>query len=218
MYYIISIDYQNDFCTKNGKWYKDRPCQHFIEKELIPFLREHDIKIAEIISDYRLPRPNETVGYCTPGTFGYQSAIPKDVKFDNVWIKCMNSPEWIRNNIGNPNETPGNPHQDPDSFTQWLEKTIGKPDSSNEIVLMGLTLDCCVLCTAQQLYYRGYNVKILKEACDVYDPESAKKNIKNDIDYKEFLFCTTHGMWSKPITWKELSQQLKPVQFRRLVM
>lgn len=210
MYHIIVIDYQNDFCTKGGKWFKERPCQTFIEKTLVPFLRKNDIKISEIISDYRLPRPNETIGYCVPETWGYQSAIPPDIKKKNVWIKAMNSPEWVRDNIGNANGIPGLPYPDSKAFSHWLEETIGKPNQDDQIILMGLTLDCCVLCTAQQLYFRGYNVKILKEATDVYDVEAAKANIKNGNDYKDFLFNTTHGMWSKAISWDILSQELKP--------
>jgi len=209
MHHFIVIDYQNDFCTKGGKWFKERPCQTFIEKTLIPFFRINKLKFSEIISDYRLPRPNETIDYCVPETWGYQSAIPSDIKKQNVWIKAMNSPEWVRENIGDPNGIPGLPYPDSIAFSQWLEKTIGKPNQDDQIVLIGLTLDCCVLCTAQQLYFRGYNVKILKEATDVYDVETAKTYIKDGDDYKDFLFQTTHGMWSKAISWDDLSLELQ---------
>lgn len=122
----------------------------------------------------------------------------------------MNSPDWVRENMGNPNKAPGNPYQDANTFSQWLEKTVGKPNNEDEVVLIGLTLDCCVLCTAQQLYFRGYKVRILMEGVDVYDIEAAQKNIKDKVDYKDFLFSTTHGMWSKPIIWEELSKELQP--------
>ena len=216
MYHIIVIDYQNDFCSPGGKWFKERPAQTFIEKTLIPFLKENDIKISEIISDYRLPRQNETIDYCVPGTWGYQSAIPSDVKKKDVWIKAMNSPDWVRENGGNANSRPALPYPDPHAFSQWLEKNIGKPNPDDQIVLIGLTLDCCVLCTSQQLYFRGYKVKILKEGTDVYDVTAAKKMLKEGSDYQAFLFGTTHGMFSTAINWDDLSKSLMNQASHRL--
>lgn len=68
---IISVDYQNDFCTPGGKYYQDRPCHSFIEKEFIPFLKENKLKLAVIICDYRHPGPKETEICCVPGEWGY---------------------------------------------------------------------------------------------------------------------------------------------------
>ncbi len=208
-YSIISIDYQYDFCKPKGRWYKRRPCHAFIENEFIPFLIENDIKIAEIISDYRLPRPNETESYCVPGSFGYQSAIDPSVKMNNIWIKAMNSPEWVRENGGDPSKPAGVPYQDPAAFSKWLLSTIGTPEQAGEVILIGLTLDCCVLCTAQQLYFRDYKVKVLKEATDVSTPDKVGKLLPPDVDCKDVLFSTSHGMWAKPITWKKLEPELK---------
>ncbi|GEM_PF-388042 len=206
---IISIDYQNDFCSPTGKFYKKRDCHTFIEQEFIPFLKDKNIKLAEIISDYRLPRPSEHEAYCVPGTSGYLSAIDATVKIGTPWIKSMNSPDWMRQHGGNPAETAGVPYQDSQAFTDWLIKTVGSPDQAGTVVLIGLTLDCCVLCTAQQLYFRNYKVKILKEGTDTYAPESIKHLLATDVDYKEILFSTTHGMWSQLITWKELKAELE---------
>jgi nicotinamidase-related amidase len=206
---IISIDYQNDFCSPGGRFYKDRPCHTFINHELIPFLKRNHLKVAEIISDYRLPRPNEQESYCVPGTWGYYSSIDPSIKLGKTWIKSMNSPEWVRENGGDETKKPGVPYQDPEAFNNWLLSTIGRPDQAGEVILIGLTLDCCVLCTAQQLYFRGYKVKILKEASDIYSIESVSKLMAPKIDYKETFFKSTHMMWSQLIEWKELKSKLE---------
>src|SRR5262249_6463862 len=161
----------------------DRPCHSFIKKVLTPFLSEHGIKMTEIISDYRLPRPSEHQAYCIPGTPGYESDIPAEVKQDNYWIKAMNSPDWTRKNAGSTQAT-GEPFPAREGFKSWLKETIGEP-GRQEVVLIGLTLDCCVLCTAQQLYFLGYKVRILVEGVDVYDPSAIKKIIKPEANYKD---------------------------------
>lgn len=197
---IISIDLQKEFCAKGGKHYKPHPNVNFIKKTLVPFLRKNSIKIAEIVSDYRPPRHGDRDDSTRPGEEGYISEIPDDVKLKNVWIKCMNSPIWTRKNIGNPNKKPGLPYQDPNAFTKWLDSTIGKPKEVDEIVLIGLTIDCCVLCTAQELTWRGYNVKVLQEAVDVYSGNQEKtKMILNNPPLK---------FWAKVISWNELKKKL----------
>lgn len=208
-YSFLAVDYQKEFCNPIGRFYKERPCHSFIEKSLIPFLYQHpEAKVAEIISDYRLPRPSETVAYCIPGTEGYQSAIPVEVKLDNVWIKAMNSPDWVRENGGSSLET-AEPYHDLDAFKHWLYETIGKPNSHLQVVVLGLTLDCCVLCTLQQLYFLGYQALFLWEGVDVYDPSAIKKFIKPEINYKEALLATTHGMFAKSIRWADLKPRLE---------
>lgn len=214
-YSIISIDLQNDFYSPKGKWFNNRPCQEFIKNELIPFLKINDIKIAEIISDYRLPRPNEYEDYCIPGEWGYLSVIDESVKAGKIWIKAMNSPEWIREHGGEVQKKPGTPYQDPTAFSKWLKETIGDPEQSGEVVLVGLTMDCCVLCTAQQLYFRGYKVRILKEGTDVYSVETMNSLLPH-LDYKDVLFSSTHSMWSKMIIWNELKEELKKTTYQDL--
>ena len=73
---FISVDYQGDFADPSGRWYKKRPCESFINEQLIPYFKRNNIKLSEIVSDYRLPRPSETLEYCIPGTRGYESLYP----------------------------------------------------------------------------------------------------------------------------------------------
>ncbi|MGD9276668.1 MAG: isochorismatase family protein [Candidatus Pacearchaeota archaeon] len=197
---IISIDFQKEFSLKGFKHYKPHSNVDFIRKTFIPFLRKHNIKIAEIISDYRQPRPGDLDDSTRPGETGYDSIIPEDVKLKNIWIKCMNSPIWTRKNIGNPNKKPGLPYQDPKAFTNWLNSTIGKPKDVSEVILIGLTIDCCVFCTAQELKFRGYNVKILKEGVDVYSGDKKEKEM--------ILNNSPLLNWAKVIPWDELRKKL----------
>ncbi|MDP3989899.1 MAG: isochorismatase family protein [archaeon] len=197
---IISVDFQKDFTSKGGVCYKQRQSVGFIKKILVPFLREHKIKIAEIISDYRQPRPGDKGDCCHPGENGYESEIPEDVKLKNIWIKCMNSPIWVRNNIGLANKKPGLPYQDINYFNKWLETVIGKPKDVDEVILIGLTVDCCVLCLAQELNWRGYNVKILEEAVDSYNGGTIEK--------KQILDNPPLANWANKISWKKLRSKL----------
>ena len=197
---IISVDFQKEFTSKGGKHYRTHLNVDFIKKILVPFLRERDIKIAEIVSDYRQPRPGDLDDSTRPGEEGYVSEIPDGVKLKNVWVKCMNSPIWTRENIGNPNKKPGLPYQDPKAFTDWLNSTIGKPKEVDEVVLIGLTIDCCVFCTAQELKFRGYNVKILREAVDTYSGNPQEKDM--------ILNNPPLLNWAKVISWDELKKSL----------
>lgn len=196
---IISVDLQKDFSVKGGKEFRPRPSVEFIRNVLIPFLRKRNIKIAEIVSDYRQPRPGDRGDCCHPGEEGYVSEIPDDVKSKNVWIKCMNSPIWTRKNIGIANKKPGLPYQDPEAFIKWLYATVGKPEEA-EIVLIGLTVDCCVFCTAQELNWQAYNVKILKEGVDAYSGDQKEKEmILNNLPLTN---------WATVISWDELKKKL----------
>jgi nicotinamidase-related amidase len=190
---IISIDFQKDFTAEGGICYKARPSVDFIKHTLVPFLESKNLKIAEIISDYRQPRLGDRGDCCHPGEWGYESEISETVKDKDIWLKCMNSPIWVRDNIGDSTKQPGLPYQDPKKFNEWLKREIGKPDEV-AILLIGLTLDCCVLCTAQELSFRGYTVKILKEAVDVYS---------GNQDEKEMLCKAPIENWAEVITWKE---------------
>lgn len=192
---LISVDMQKDFTSKRGKHYQPRFSVDFVKETVIPFLNMFNIKTSEIISDYRQPRPGDLDDSCNPGKWGYKSEIPEQVKNLDIWIKCMNSPIWVRENIGMADKNPGLLYQDPEKFTKWLESQVGAPNSPERIILFGLTLDCCVLCTAQELKYRGYRVNILEEGTDTYSGK---------LDEKLYLLNNPPlTNWIKSIKWNE---------------
>ncbi len=51
--YLLSIDWQNDFCTDGGLAYHPRNYHLFIRNDLVENLRKQNLKIAEIISDHQ---------------------------------------------------------------------------------------------------------------------------------------------------------------------
>jgi nicotinamidase-related amidase len=192
---IICVDFQKEFTSPGGLWFNPGRSVCFIKDILVPHCRRHNYTIHEIISDYRQPRPGDSGDGCYPGTPGYESEIPADVKSDDVWVKCMNSPTWIRENIGIPDVNPGVPYQDPCGFTQWLGRSIGSPDQVDSVLLIGLTLDWCVFCTAQELSWRGYNVVVLEEGTDA---------VAGDEFYKRQLLTRSPLLnWSSVIRWSQ---------------
>ncbi len=172
----------------------------FLLQTLIPFLRDNSIETLEIVSDYRGPRRGDDRDICRPGEVGYESEIPADIRFGDIWIKAMNSPVWVRENGGDPDRPPGEPYQDGAAFERWLERNAGKPDDVT-MILYGLTLDCCVLCTAQELSFRGYEVYVLEEGTDTRS---------GDPDEKAYLLSNPPLLfWAKPIGWEDLKDDLK---------
>ena len=198
---IISVDFQKDFTEKEGFAYKPRVSVDFVKNTFVPFIRKNKIKIAEIISDYREIPLSPRGFFCQPGTVGYESEIPNEVKIKDVWIKCQHSPVWIRKNIGIEKRKLGTPYADPKKFEKWLDKNIGNPKKIDFVVLIGLTINCCLLSVAQELFFRGYKVKILKEATDdfggsIQDKENAFKILKGN-------------RWADPISWNELKKEIE---------
>jgi len=194
---LLAVDLQNDFTTQGGSHYVKRSCVNFLKEKAFPFLKEKGIKVGEIISDYRQPRPGDRDGSCVPGTWGYESIVPRDL-VKAQWIKCMNSPIWVRENIGNPDKKAGLPYQDTKAFGEWLEINIGKPDEVTP-VLFGLTIDCCVLSTLQELNWRGYYPQVIKEGVDHY--LATKKA-------KEAVLKTPIPNWADIVLWEELKVKL----------
>lgn len=193
---FICIDLQRDFTDEGGKAYRPRPAVDFIKSTLIPTFEKKNIKVAEIISDYRQPRPGDRGNFCWPGTWGYESIIPKSIKKEPVWIKCMNSPVWIRENGGNKDKEPGLPYQDGNKFQEWLNQMVGSSNQMIEVILLGLTSDCCVLSTAQELNWRGYKPLILKEAVDNYSGDQKEKElVLNNLPLTN---------WASIVSWKDL--------------
>ncbi len=195
---FLAVDLQNDFASEGGEHYAPRASVEFIKETLIPFLKERDIKISEIVSDYRQPRPGDHGTGCVPGTWGYGSIIPKEV-VKSQWIKCMNSPIWTRENIGDPAKNPGLPYQDPRAFGEWLEKNVGKPEEAKP-ALFGLTIDCCVLSALQELSWRGYYPMVLKEGVDHYDGK---------IENRDTVLNIVASNWAEVIAWDDLKNKLK---------
>jgi nicotinamidase-related amidase len=196
---ILSVDFQKDFTAENGIHYKFRPSVTFVKNTLIPYLSEKKIHVAEIISDYRQPRPGRKGDFCKPGTDGYESELPNSIKLFLPWIKAANSPLWTRENAGNKDKKPGLPYEDPVLFTKWLDETIGEPDTTR-VAIIGLTLDRCVLSTAHELYMRGYEVLVLEEATDPYTGDQSEK--------ETLLRGSIVNNWSHPILWEVLKREL----------
>src|SRR3989344_290268 len=196
-YELIAIDLQNDFATEGGKHYKSRACIGFLKQELFPFLQENNLNINEIVSDYRQPRPGDRGVGCTPGEWSYESIVPEEL-VKSTWIKCMNSPLWTRDNAGIADVEPGLPRQDVEGFTNWLNENIGSPEDSTP-VLFGLTADCCVLSTAQELNWRAYYPLILKEGVDHYSGKS---------EDTETVLKSPMSNWADVIEWNDLKGKL----------
>ncbi len=202
-YKFLSVDFQNEFADKNGKFFNGGKSIDFIQKTLIPFLQKNNIKVCEIISDYRLPRKKSSSAGCIPGEFGFQSALPENVRDVSPWIKCMNSPIWIRKNIGKKDKKAGIPYQDAKKFNKWLKSHFGQPSEDLTIILFGLTLDCCVLSVAQELYWHGYRFKILIEATDVM-PNKNQEEVKRQLVGGQVL-----NHWLKFIKFEDLIKDFK---------
>ncbi len=190
---FIAVDIQNEFATRGGKFYTPKPSVTFLKKTLFPYFKNNGIKINEIISDYRQPRPGDGGDGCRPGEWGYESLVPGELR-KSVWIKSMNSPAWIRKNIGKKNIKPGLPYSDSKAFGKWIEKHIGEPNETTPVIF-GLTIDCCVLSTIQEFSWRGYKPIVIREAVD---HASGKKNDRDVV-----LEKTAIRWWAKVMSWKD---------------
>lgn len=195
---FICIDFQKEFTRPEGKWFNPGESIGFVKNTLAPYLREKNIKVVEIISDYRQPRPGDSGDGCYPGTVGYESDLPEDLRKEEQWIKSKNSPIWVREGRGDGKAVPGIPYQDADGFGKWLEKYVGDPKDT-QVILFGLTLDCCVFATAQELDWRAYKVFILREATDTSHA---------DMDQKSFILSDISNLknWAKVISFEELKE------------
>lgn len=57
---MISVDFQKEFVSSDGRWANPGKSVLFIMETLIPFCHEHHLRVFEIISDYRQPRPGDS--------------------------------------------------------------------------------------------------------------------------------------------------------------
>ena len=193
---LICVDFQYDFADENGVNFNRGKSVEFIKNTLIPTLINNNLKLLEIISDYRLPRGKSKNESCVPGTLGYTSLIPETLKEGSPWIKCMHNPLWTRNGIGESSKTPGEPYQNPAVFNEWISGNI----KSKKVVLFGLTADCCVLQTASELYFRGYDVYCIYEATD---PMNERLEYKDEI-----LYHSTFSLYAKTIHFDEFLRMI----------
>ena len=192
-YEFIAVDIQNEFATSGGKFYSPKPSIVFLKEKLFPYFKDNKIKVNEIISDYRQPRPGDGGDGCYPGEWGYQSLVPDDLR-KSFWIKCMNSPIWIRENIGIKVKQPGVPYPDSAAFGKWVETNIGTPSTCRPVIF-GLTIDCCVLSTIQEFRWRGFEPIVIIEAVD---HASGKEEDKQVV-----LEKTAIRWWAESVTWEQ---------------
>lgn len=197
-YEFIAIDIQNEFASEGGKFYTSKPSINFLQNILFPYFKKNNIKINEIVSDYRQPRPGDGGDGCHPGSWGYESLVPKELK-KSFWVKSMNSPIWIREGIGDENSIPGKPFPDSNAFGMWIEKNIGEPDEVRPAIF-GLTIDCCVLSTVQEFRWRGFEPIVIREAVDHASGKEEDKNI--------VLEKTALSWWAETFSWEEFREKL----------
>jgi len=193
---FICVDLQNEFASEGGKFYSFKPSIKFLRDVFFPYLYKENIKVNEIVSDYRQPRPGDSGDGCYPGTWGYESLLPTDLR-KSVWVKCMNSPIWIRENGGVQDKNPGLPYPDSDGFGKWIDVNIG-PREEVTPVIFGLTIDCCVLSTIQEFSWRGYKPIIIREAVDHASGEIKDRDI--------VLEKTAIRWWAQVLSWEEFKK------------
>jgi nicotinamidase-related amidase len=190
---FICVDLQNEFATEGGKFYTYKPSVDFLKQVMFPCFSSHNIKVNEIVSDYRQPRPGDGGDGCHPGEWGYESVLPSELR-KSLWVKSMNSPIWIRENGGDENNPPGLPYPDSEKFGDWIDENIGKPENVS-VVIFGLTIDCCVLSTVQEFRWRGYEPIIIKEAVDHASGSLEDRDV--------VLEKTALRWWAKAVSWEE---------------
>ena len=193
---LICVDFQRDFADESGINFNKGKSVDFIKNTLIPMLIDKNIKVSEIISDYRLPRGKSKNESCVPGTFGFESLLPKKIRKGEPWIKCMHNPLWTRNNIGRVGTKLGEPYQDHSAFDAWIHEHL----TNKRVVLFGLTTECCVLQVASELYFRGFEVYCIYEATD---PMNERLKYKDEI-----MDHSTFTLYAKTIHFNEFLQMI----------
>lgn len=195
-YEFLCVDFQKDFACAEGKNFNKGNGAQFIQDTLFPYLVANGIRVAEIVSDYRLPRGKSKNESCVPGTDGYDSLLPNKLRKGKPWVKCMHNPLWTRDNIGVANASPGDVRQDPQAFNEWLAEHI----QHKKVVLFGLTADCCVLQVASELYFRGFEVYVIYEATD---PMNERLDCKDGVMYHSSL-----NIYATTIHFDEFTKEL----------
>lgn len=193
---FLCVDFQYDFVEEDGLNYNKGKSSAFVKKFLLPYLKKKGVCVSEIVSDYRLPRGKSKNESCIPGTKGFDSLIPQNLKKGKPWIKCMHNPVWTRDNIGLANREPGDLYQNPDAFNEWLTQHI----THNKVILFGLTAECCLLQVAAELYFRGYEVFVIYESTDPMNERLDRKD--------EIMFHSTLSIYAKTIYYNDFLKMM----------
>ena len=201
---IVAVDIQDEVTQPSGKMYNPaRESWKFLREIFFPYCLSLGILIRDLVSDYRLPRSGDEFHACDPSSKGFRSSIHPAILHPRKWVKSKNLCVWTRVDAGRIEEVdtdPYEPHADVVGFERWAHRVLGKP-GENVVVLIGYTLECCVLATAMWLSHMGYSVKILEEGVDTNSgtPESKKA---------VFDFVLGENGWAEPIQWKDLQNLL----------
>lgn len=193
---LLSVDLQHEFASPGGGLYRPRSCVPFLTEVVFPAAGAKQWRVHEIVSDYRDPAKPSTDWHCAPGRWAGESLVPRDLLVGQPWVKATPSPAWTRSGAGDELADPGSAEPDPHRFTEWLERTIGRPDPERTVVVIGLMLEVCVLSTLQELTFRGYHPSVLLEGVDTYSGDQAEKQ-----DLANALF----PFWGTAIRWQQLS-------------
>lgn len=193
---FLCVDFQYDFANVKGQKFTKGESVEFIINELFPFFVKYDIKVSEILSDYRLPRGKSENELCVPGDIGFISLLPDNLRRGKPWIKCMHNPLWVRENIGVPNAKLGPIYQNPEAFNQWIKEHL----QTKNVILFGETAECCLLQVASELYFRGFNVYYIYEATD---PMAERL-----LDKDKILFNSTVSIYVKTVKYSEFIEMI----------
>lgn len=188
---FIAVDCQFDFTRPGGSSYTERPSVQFVRDTLLPWLAGSTHSVVEVRSDYRQPRPGSGMHHCVPGDWGARSELEGHPSVGSIWWKAMHNATWVRDGIGQPEKAPSLPYPSPERFAAWLDAYV---PADRRVVLFGLTLDCCVLSMAQELYWRGRKVSILEEGTDVSSGSGEIKAVLLDV-----------LPWASAVRWAEVA-------------
>lgn len=191
---VILVNFQNEYLSKKGKWYRKSKITNFIIDRFIPFCERHNLSVYEIKSDYSSPNSTKQVG-CAPGTYGFKTLI-SDSKFaSSPFIKSDNSPNFVREKNGEM------PVEKPIEFKHWLDVNIGDPSQIGYVLILGMGLEASITMIGHQMSKYGYKIKILKEGT-----ESTNKNKKyTDFMLDKFPLVS----WGKVVTFVNFVKDLK---------
>ena len=207
-YALVSVDFQNSYLLKGQEFYCSRPgLLSGITRNLYPLLKKYDIRVFQIMSDYRAPSKEHKIG-CQPGTIGFMSGLDNKYCEGETFYKANISPLWQRKNIGLADSPTDEPYVDTKKFTDWINNNFDSP-SETKIILMGIGIESSMFATAKEFSQLGYDVYFLFEACDT---------IRHNKAYKRLLFENSPLLeYVGLITYKKLAKDLKKQGERRVI-